>query len=45
LWHPCLEEKGLLKEAYNGFKALKMDYAYSALHNMKLENIGKRINE
>jgi len=45
LWHPCLEEKGLLKEAYNGFKALKMDYAYPVLLKMKLENIEKRINK
>ncbi len=41
----CLEEKGLLKEAYNEFKTLKVDYTYPALLNMKLENIEKRMNK
>ena len=41
----CIEDKGMLKEAYKGFKALEMDYAYPALLKMKLENIEKRINK
>jgi len=41
----CLEDKGMLQEAYNGFKALKTDYAYPALLKMKLENIEARINK
>jgi len=35
----------MLKEAYKEFKALEMDYAYTALLKMKLENIEKRINK
>jgi len=41
----CIEDKGMLKEAYKGFKALEMDYAYPPLLKMKLENIEKRINK
>ena len=41
----CLEEKGMLREAYDELKSLKMDYAYPALLKMKLENIEKRINK
>ena len=41
----CLEDKGMLKEAYKGFKALEVDYAYPTLLRMKLENIEKRINK
>ena len=41
----CLEEKGMLKEAYNEFKTLRVDYTYPALLNMKLENIEKRMNK
>ena len=41
----CLEEKGLLKEAYNEFQALKTDYTYPALLEMKLEDVEKRINK
>jgi len=41
----CIEEKGMLEEAYNKFKALKMNYAYPALLKMKLENIEKRISK
>jgi TolA-binding protein len=41
----CFEDKGMLKEAYKGFKALEMDYAYPTLLKMKLENIEKRINK
>jgi hypothetical protein len=41
----CLEEKGLLEEAYNQFKTLKVDYTYPELLNMKLENIEKRMNK
>ena len=40
----CLEEKGMLKEAYDEFQALKKDYTYPALLEMKLEDIEKRIN-
>ena len=41
----CLEEKGMLKEAYNQFKALKADYTYPTLLEMKLEDLEKRINK
>ena len=41
----CLEEKGMLKEAYDEFKSLKTDYTYPALLEMKLENIEKRIKK
>ena len=41
----CLEEKGMLKEAYNEFKTLQADYTYPALLKMKLENIEKRMNK
>jgi hypothetical protein len=40
-----LEEKGMLKEAYAEFQALKSDYTYPALLEMKLEDIEKRINK
>jgi TolA-binding protein len=40
----CLEEKGMLKEAYAEFQRLKPDYTYPALLEMKLEDIEKRIN-
>ena len=41
----CFEEKGMLKKAYKGFKALEKRYAYPTLLKMKLENIEKRINK
>ena len=41
----CLEEKGMLEEAYDEFTTLQTDYAYPALLKMKLENIEKRINK
>jgi len=41
----CLEEKGMLKEAYAEFQSLKKNYTYPALLEMKLENIEKRINK
>ena len=41
----CLEEKGLLKEAYNKFKTLTANYTYPALLKLKLENIEKRMNK
>jgi TolA-binding protein len=41
----CLEEKGMLEQAYAEFKSLKIDYSYPALLKMKLENIEKRIDK
>jgi TolA-binding protein len=41
----CLEEKGMLKEAYDEFQTLTTNYAYPALLEMKLEDLEKRINK
>ena len=41
----CLEEKGMLKEAYDEFQALKMHYTHPVLLEMKLEDIEKRIDK
>jgi TolA-binding protein len=41
----CLEEKGMLKEAYDQFQTLKKSYTYPALLEMKLEGLEKRINK
>ena len=41
----CLEEKGMLKEAYDEFQALKTHYTHPVLLEMKLEDIEKRIDK
>ena len=41
----CLEEKGMLKEAYDEFQALKTHYTHPVLLEMKLEGIEKRIDK
>ena len=41
----CIEDKGMLKEAYDDFQALKAHYTHPVLLEMKLEDIEKRINK
>ena len=41
----CLEEKGMLKEAYDQFQSLKTNYTYPVLLEMKIESIEKRIKK
>ena len=41
----CLEEKGMLKEAYDEFQALKTHYTHPVLLEMKLEDLEKRIDK
>ena len=41
----CLEEKGMLKEAYDEFQALKPHYTHPVLLETKLEDLEKRIDK
>lgn len=41
----CLEEEGMLKEAFDMFLSLKDNYIYPALLKMKIEGIEKRIKK
>jgi hypothetical protein len=41
----CLEEEGMLQEAFDMFQSLKNNYTYPALLKMKIEGIEKRIKK
>jgi TolA-binding protein len=41
----CLEEEGMLKEAFDMFASLEDNYAYPALLQIKLEGIKQRIRK